>query len=181
MKRLAGALVAALILALPAPAAADPVPAWTMAACVEADLTGAQPDTSGNWLVVSGVGTACAPAGSNQGFRIATYLPGQATGTAEGYNVRLFDRAYPGQRPARWFTVAVAPPEPGRYGVCLLAGDNEPAGCAVVTAAATGKELSVMMAPLPVDDPLFAKGVGARPYSGKSGPPLTGGVCSSCF
>lgn len=181
MKRLAGALTMAATLVLAAPAPAQAAPLWSMAECVEADLRTAQQDTESEWLVLSGTGTACVPVSSTDGFRIATYRPGEPTGVGKGYNIRLFDRAYTGQRPARDFAAAIGRAEPGEYGVCLLAGDNERVGCGLITVVEDEKVVTVTLTPLPVDAPLVAKAVVTSPYTGRSNPPVTGGVCATCF
>jgi hypothetical protein len=181
VKRLAGTLLAAAAMVVGGTLPAHATPSWTMAACVAPDLVSAQQDDTSDWLVVSGTGRACGPAGTDSGFRIATYPDGQPTGIAEGYNVRLFDQPYPGRVPVRRFGTAISTAQPGEYGVCLLAGKDERAGCALVTVTGTGKDLTVTLTPLPVNDPLVVKPVVTSPYQGTTNPPVTGGVCATCF
>lgn len=171
--------------ALPAAAASAAAVPWTMAPCATAVLDETTLDTNGGWLVMNGTAVQCAPVAGDGGVRLAVYPAGAATGTAAGYNVRLFRSAEPGA--VRSFGAAVAKPVTGDYGVCVLAGAEERITCVrlFVLRTQSPNRLSVTWQPLDPADPLVAKPVDAYTYTGSVFPPVngdpTGGVCGTCF
>ncbi|MEU4626890.1 hypothetical protein AB0G04_43820 [Actinoplanes sp. NPDC023801] len=158
---------------------------WTMAPCATARLYDTELDSNQRWLVISGSGVQCAPAVSDGGIRLAVYPAGQSTGTAAGYNVRLFPSTDPGA--TRGFGAAIARPVAGEYGVCVLAGDNVRITCARVTVSRLApRRLNILMQTLEPSDPLVVKPVEAGTYTGTVLPPVRpgepgSGVCGSCF
>ncbi|MCA2214126.1 hypothetical protein [Jidongwangia harbinensis] len=182
-------LVAALatLFAGAAPATArqaDPEP-WAMAPCATASLSETELDEDGAWFVVFGGATQCAPVVSQGGFRIASYSADKTTGTAAGYNIRLFRSAEPGA--TRGFGAAVLPrASVGEYGVCVLTGDNVRTVCSLVTITKNGSNFpTVRTQALNPDAPLVAKDVVAGGYTGSVYPPVRPGgpvgVCATCF
>jgi hypothetical protein len=108
-----------------------------------------------------------------------------STGTAAGYNVRLFPSEEPGA--VRGFGAAVLPRAAiGEYGVCVLAGDNSRTACARVSITRTSSHFPhITLEPLKPDVPLVAKPVNASAYTGTVYPPVRprrpGGVCATSF
>jgi hypothetical protein len=175
--------ISAMVLAgSAAPArAADPV-RWRMAPCVT--LLAMRPTPEALYNTVEGWVSQCRPVVRAGGFRIATYRADQATGTAPGYNVRLFDSTRVGK--VSHFGVDALPQDEGVFGICVLAGHNERVAClsAVIVRGAEGYEDT--LSPLDTDDPLVDKAVVTTPYTGARAPNrgvVIGGLpaCGSCF
>lgn len=186
------AAVLALVLGAAPPAVADPPIEWTMAPCVVPRFDSAQYDWFADMVVVLGSGTKCAPTEPNSGFRIAAYFEDEPEGIAEGYNVRLFEPASSSPGPGaglldvRRFGAAVLPPDPGEYGVCLLAGANERQLCVrmEVWIGGDGKTVYAGFKEMAVNDPLVSKPVRLGVYDGSVAPPDNGGLggtCGTCF
>jgi hypothetical protein len=163
-----------------APAALGAVP-WSMAPCATAVLAETDPDPGGRWMVISGAAVQCAPVVSGGGIRLAVYPAGGATGTAAGYNVRLFPSAEPGA--TRPFGAAIARQVAGEYGVCVLAGEDVRITCVRVTVSAGGASATTV--PLDPGDPLVLKPIVAGTYTGTVQPPVRPGEpvgnCGTCF
>ncbi len=115
---------------------------------------------------------------AGSGIRVAVYRPDMTVGESTGYQVRLFKNAEP-----RRFGVAVIKPEPGEYGVCVLAGEMSRIACTRVVIAANRNTATSTL--LDIDDPLVTKEVDAAPYSGDIYPPPPKGAptptCGTCF
>lgn len=177
-------LTGLMLAASAAPArAADPVP-WTMAPCVTVETMQSGPML--NWLynVVEGTVAQCGPVVEGGGFRVATYRADQATGTAPGYNVRLFASTEIGA--VSHFGMAALPTEEGEFGLCVLAGDNERVGCFRAVVALGEWTYEDTLFPLSTQDPLVDRPVVTSPYTGARGPSRGVSVgprpaCGSCF
>ncbi|MEV6596807.1 hypothetical protein AB0M36_08085 [Actinoplanes sp. NPDC051346] len=170
--------------AQPAARQAEPVP-WAMAPCATAHLSETELDPDGSWFVTFGGAVQCVPVVSGGGIRLATYPAGESTGTAPGYNVRLFPSADPGA--SRAFGAATMPRRAtGEYGVCVLAGDDSRISCARVTISKDSSGVPrAATEPLDPDAPLVTKQVVAGTYTGTVHPPTRPGnpvgVCGTCF
>lgn len=176
--------LAAATLGTATPAVARDLIQWNMAPCATAVLSEAEWDHGARMFVVNGAATQCEPVVSSGGVRIATYLPGAATGAAPGHNVRLFPDATPGA--VRIFGAAAVPSTPGDYGVCVLAGDQRRVSCAAVRVSATAGRPVASVEPIAPDAPLVDKPVVTSPYTGAVAPPPPakdgpGGTCGTCF
>lgn len=187
MKRLLTALVATIValVSTGTPAAADPIQ-WSYAPCIQPYFSEFNWDTSGRLLVLDGGAAQCGPTMDRGGFRLATYHADDATGSAPGYNVRLFGSSVEGTY--RNFGAVVVPHNVAdRYGVCFLAGDEQRVMCGLVTVypATATRRASAGIAPLAVDDPLVAKPVVATAFTGPLAPPGNPhgpvGNCGTCF
>jgi hypothetical protein len=194
VKRLAtfAAAVLLLLLGAPAPAQADAIE-WNMAPCVEPRLGGFHWDHTGKVLVLRGTGTECPPAVEHGGFALATYRPGGETGSAPGYNIRLFETAGGGdtltfdEYPVfRDFGAVVVPNREGEYGVCMLAGADERIQCVLATVArdSSGNWVGTTE-PLATDAPLVDRVARIGEYTGAVRPPVKEGGpvgnCGTCF
>jgi len=192
VKRMVAVVSALLVLLTPTAARAaqnatsDPseIP-WTYAPCVQPFFSEFNWDSSGRLLVLSGGATQCGPTVANGGFRIATYRPDTASGSAPGWNVRLFPNDAEGT--TRLFGAVVVPNTPGQYGVCVLGSDQKRVMCGLATVAPRTRTEppSALIVPMAPDDPLVAKGVMTSPYTGQLGPPNQNGDpganCGTCF
>jgi hypothetical protein len=182
----AAASVSAILLACAEPArAADSgaVP-WTMAPCVTVEAMRPYPMENWQYNILEGSVAQCDPVVEDGGFRIATYSADEETGTAPGYNVRLFASATPGE--VRDFAVAALPVTEGEYGVCVLSGSDERFGCFRVEVSYGETTFIDVVSPLATDDPLVDKDVVTSPFTGALGPQRPGGVgprpaCGTCF
>jgi hypothetical protein len=156
-----------------------------MAPCATAGLSEIELDSDGGWFVIFGGAEQCAPVVSRGGFRLASYSAGGATGTAAGYNVRLFASAEPGA--VRGFGAAILPrAATGEYGVCVLTGDDSRTVCARVTITKTSSGFPrTTLEPLDPDAPLVAKQIVVGTYTGTVYPPVRPGspvgACATCF
>lgn len=182
-------LVAGAVLAS-APASAAPghpahsstaIP-WNQAPCATATLSEAQWDDGGRLFVLNGAATQCDPTVGGGGFAVATYRADQPTGSAPGYNIRLFPSDAPGA--VRPFGVAI-PSTAGDHAVCVVIADNQRVTCATVTISTGTGGRSAVLTPLAADAPLVAKNVDIGTYTGAVGPPRRPGntnpTCGTCF
>lgn len=188
-------VVAALLLAAspagaqPGPGAdpqSDPDVVWTYPPCMRATLSTVQWDEGARIFVVGGSAARCRTLftvpGIPAGYRLATFVPGAATARAPGHNVRLFpdDIALLVDVP---FSAAAIPPEPGSYGVCVIATQgSRRAACATVTVVseAAGHQTATMQA-LDPDSALVQAPLNAEPYKGTCDPDNGNGFCGTCF
>ena len=184
MKRLLTVLAAVLVLILPtgSRAYAAPEVPWTYAPCFHPYFSNVAWDWTGHALVLSGGATQCGPTVPDAGFRLATYLPGQAYGSAPGHNVRLFPSTAEGLH--RPFGAVAVPTAPGEYGVCALGAGDQRLVCVKVIIRAGPAGYFTW---LDRDDPLVARPVQTTPFQGVYIPPLDPtrpippGNCGTCF
>lgn len=194
MKRLAALVLAMVIVLLPSAARAeytgpapgpitfDPLPPFNEAPCMSVYLNEVEPEYGSHIMVLNGAAVQCAPIVEYGGFRVATYLPDEPTGTAPSWNARRFHTAEEGS--IRSFGAAALPWRAGEYAVCVLGVGLERLACglAVLTSTQNGGFRTILTS-LPTDSPLVDKEVSAGPYTGRFSPPRGGGTghCATCF
>jgi hypothetical protein len=190
VKRMLSVVSAMLVLVMPTARAQNVISGpseipWNYATCFQPFFSEFNWDSPGRLLVLSGGATQCGPTVPGGGFRIATYRPDTASGSAPGWNVRLFPDDSEGTM--RLFGAVVVPNTPGQYGVCVLGSDQERVMCGLATVAPRTRTQppSALIVPLAPDDPLVAKSVVTSPYIGQLGPPNQNGDpganCGTCF
>jgi hypothetical protein len=179
------ALIAGVLLTAAGPAQADTV-TWSMAPCVTGVDMEPSPRNYAGYVVLEGAATQCGPVTDNGGFRIAAYPANATTGTAPGYNTRLFRSTVVGE--SRSFGVAALPMISGEYGVCVLAGQDQRLGCYRAVVTTGGGDATAVLRPLATDAALVAKEVVMTPYTGAIIPPRAPGksnptnpACGTCF
>lgn len=148
------------------PAAAASVSPWVGADCATGHLDGLD---GGSETILVGAATRCGEAGTEADFAVVLFQPNRLA-----WPYRPWVRQFASTGQPRPFGVPM-PPRTGAWGACLMASSTLRLACARLTPVDTNRWT---YEPIPLDDPLVDKPVGATIYEGSLGPRPN---CGSCF